>query len=292
MGRRLTDRAESEIRLYDFLRTRMGLTKKQISRLKYTNGGILVNGREVYVTEILHPGDLVDADAGSVPAEGHSIRPSSLPLTILYEDEDIIALNKPAGVSSHPAGIHQEDTIVNRLVYHFRENGEPVIPHPVGRLDISTSGVICFAKNRTALARLIKQRERKLLYKEYTAVVSGHFGNRCGEIELPLRRDPANALRVIVSEDGKYAKTVYEVIGETEEVSLVNLRILTGRMHQIRVHMAAAGHPLLGDQLYGGCTDRIARAALHAGKMVLYRPFSDEKLELAAPLPEDMRKLL
>ena len=292
MSRRLTAGAESEIRLYDFLRAEMGLTKKQISRLKYTEGGILVNGQAVYVTQMLKAGDIVDADAGSVPAEGHGIKPSPEPLEILYEDEDIIALNKPAGVSSHPAGIHQEDTIVNRLVYHFRQNGEPVIPHPVGRLDISTSGVICFAKNRTALARLNKQRERKLLYKEYTAAVSGKLENRSGEIGLPLRRDPENALRVIVSAEGKYAKTVYEVIRETQEISLVRLRILTGRMHQIRVHMASLGHPLLGDQLYGGRTDLIGRAALHAGRMVLHRPFSEDRLELTAPLPEDMVKLL
>lgn len=292
MSRRLIAGAGSKIRLYDFLRTEMGLTKKQISRLKYTEGGILVNGEEVYVTQMLNPGDIVDADAGSVPAEGHAIAPSAEPLAVLYEDDDIIVLNKPAGVPTHPAGIHQEDTIVNRLVYYFRENGEPVIPHPVGRLDISTSGVLCFAKNRTALARLNKQRERKLLYKEYTAAVPGHLENKSGEIELPLRRDPENALRVIVSEDGKYAKTVYEVIRETGDSSFVRLRLLTGRMHQIRVHMASLGHPLLGDRLYGGNTDRIDRAALHAGKMVLYRPFSEEKLELTAPVPEDMLKLL
>ncbi len=296
---RLADRmwevtSEETILLYDFLRVRLGLTRRQIRQLKYRQPGILVNGEKRYVTWQVQPGDRVCVPLDGSPAESKPLAMNPSPIEILYEDEDLIAVNKPAGVATHPAGIHQDDTLVNMLLYYLHEKGEPLRLHPAGRLDLTTSGVILFSKNQTAAGRLVKQRERKLLRKEYVAAVAGSVEPPEGEIVLPIRRDPENVCRVIISPEGKPACTHYRVWERDAagRVTFLRLALETGRMHQIRVHMAAIGHPLLGDHLYGGDSDAIGRAALHAAYMSFRQPFTDEKIEIEAPLPEDMAALI
>ncbi len=290
MGRKLREEAQEEISLYDFLRLNLGLTKKQIRQVKFHDPGILVNGKREFVTARLLPGDVVEVDVeGNAQPKPLFLNPS--PLQILYEDEDLIAVNKPAGVPSHPGGIHQTDTLVNMLLYYFHGKGESLVVRPAGRLDKETSGVILFSKNQAAAGRLVKQRERGLFGKAYLAVAEGRFPEKEGTIDLPLRRDPGNACRVIVSPEGKEAHTIYRVLEEHENGSLLSVRIETGRMHQIRVHMAASGHPLVGDPLYGRPSGRISRTALHAWKLTCRQPFTEEPLTFEAPLPEDMKVL-
>lgn len=296
MSRRLMAEVKENILLYDFLRLNLGLTRKQIRQVKFHEPGILVNGEKAHVTWKLEPGDTVEVDV-----EGHAApKPLYLnpaPLEILYEDEDLIAVNKPSGVPSHPGGIHQTDTLVNMLMYYFHEKGESLVVRPAGRLDKETSGVILFSKNQAAAGRLVRQRERGLFRKEYIAAAEGVLPDLWDdgvwhEISAPIRRDPGNACRVIIDERGKEARTRILVTGRESGMTFIRARILTGRMHQIRIHMAYTGHPLIGDPLYGHAGSLISRTALHAESLALRQPFTDEALLIRAPLPADMQGLL
>ncbi len=245
-------------------------------------------------------------------------------LEILYEDQDILAVNKPAGIVTHPSGSHYNDSLSNQVAAYFRAKGEPTKVRSIGRLDKETSGILLFARNQTSAARLQRQRELGLSEKTYLAVVSGSMpADPAGEfhrISIPLAPDPDNRLKMVISTDGtlpesKPAETFYSVLKSTGpdsriSASLVMLRLKTGRTHQIRVHMASIGHPLLGDSLYhlSDTSDYFSRAALHAWKLKFQPPFpadttafcspssipcvqnTKKEISLEAPLPEDFKK--
>ena len=343
-----------------FLRTQAGLTKKQISQAKFRPGGIRKNGQQCRVTETAYPGDqimvcLETDDVDSVQLESATFtvnsdrhkscfQPStdstlcSYPnsdacclsassshlfpaMEILYEDQDILAINKPAGIVTHPSGSHYSDSLSNQIAAYFRSKGEPTKVRSIGRLDKETSGILLFAKNQTAAARLQHQRKEGISEKTYLATVSGSMpvdeNGAFHRISVPLAPDPDNRLKMVVSIDGslpgsKHAETLYSVLKSTDPdtaapASLVMLRLKTGRTHQIRVHMASLGHPLLGDSLYclSDISNPFSRAALHAWKLKFQLPFSiDEsasdtrasmhhvkkEISLEAPLPEDFKK--
>ena len=257
----------------------------------------------------------------------HSLSATSqfLPeLAIIYEDQDILAINKPAGIVTHPSGSHYSDSLSNQVASYFRSKGEPTKVRSIGRLDKETSGILLFARNQTAAARLQNQREEGISEKTYLAAVSGFMpvdeDGAFHRISVPLAPDPDNRLKMVVSTDGtlpgsKHAETLYSVLKSTgpdvaAPASLVMLRLKTGRTHQIRVHMASLGHPLLGDSLYclSDISNPFSRAALHAWKLKFQLPFSiDEaasdtrasmhhdknakkEISLEAPLPEDFKK--
>ena len=245
-------------------------------------------------------------------------------LAIIYEDQDILAINKPAGIVTHPSGSHYSDSLANQVASYFRSKGEPTKVRSIGRLDKETSGILLFARNQTAAARLQNQREEGISEKTYLAAVSGFMpvdeDGAFHRISVPLAPDPDNCLKMVVSTDGtlpgsKHAETLYSVLKSTgpdaaAPASLVMLRLKTGRTHQIRVHMASLGHPLLGDSLYclSDISNPFSRAALHAWKIKFQLPFSiDEsasdtrasmhhaknakkEISLEAPLPEDFKK--
>ncbi len=245
-------------------------------------------------------------------------------LAIIYEDQDILAINKPAGIVTHPSGSHYSDSLANQVASYFRSKGEPTKVRSIGRLDKETSGILLFARNQTAAARLQNQREEGISEKTYLAAVSGFMpvdeDGAFHRISVPLAPDPDNRLKMVVSTDGtlpgsKHAETLYSVLKSTgpdaaAPASLVMLRLKTGRTHQIRVHMASLGHPLLGDSLYclSDISNPFSRAALHAWKLKFQLPFSiDEsasdtrasmhhdknakkEISLEAPLPEDFKK--
>ena len=312
-----------------FLRTQAGLTKKQISQAKFRPGGVQKNGQQCRVTETAYPGDQItvcletnnvdSAQLESAPA------PQFLPeLAILYEDQDILAVNKPAGIVTHPSGSHYSDSLSNQVAAYFRSKGEPTKVRSIGRLDKETSGILLFARNQTATARLQKQRENGISEKTYLAAVSGSMPEDTDgafhRITTPLAPDPKNRLKMVVSTDGtlpgsKHAETLYSVLKSTgpdaaAPASLVMLRLKTGRTHQIRVHMASLGHPLLGDSLYclSDMSNHFSRAALHAWKLKFQLPFpideiasdtpssmyhdknAKKEISLEAPLPEDFKK--
>lgn len=290
------------------LRREAGLTSRQISRAKFRPGGIAKNGIQCRVTDLVFPGDILtvcleDASSGSDHLEPP---PRNLPpLHILYEDPDFLAVNKPAGIVTHPSGKHYSDSLSNQVFWYFRDRGQHVTIRSVGRLDKETSGIVIFAKNRTAASRLQAQQGTGVYKKEYLAVVSGFLpAGSCRTIDLPLAPDPLDLRKITAAPSGsllalppyKPAVTHFRVLYSTPLWSLVTLRLDTGRTHQIRVHMKATGHPLLGDTLYadslpGSPPLGFTRAALHAWRVTLVHPFQNTELCIEAELPEDFLPL-
>lgn len=266
-----------------FLKERLGFTKAQISSLKFRKKGICLNGQKVRVTETLAKDDeltlcLEEECDDRVSAHLESCE---YPLTVLYEDTDVICVWKPAGVVVHPAGGHYRDSMSNYLKAYFEKRGQKVRMRSIGRLDQDASGILVFAKNQTAAARLWEQRENGTFTKEYLALCEGRFPLEAFEqeqtVELPLER--ADMYKMTVSLNGKSACTYYQAVQETPDfTTLVRLHLQTGRMHQIRVHMSAIGHPLVGDPIYGNGIRGETFAQLCAWKCVFVQPFTEEKI--------------
>ena len=269
------------------------LSRKEISRLKF-DGEILLNGKRIKVNDRMRVGDTLtlrfpEAQTGQIPML--DAEPD-----ILYEDEDVVVVNKPAGIPCHPVHGHIDDSMGSILASYYRRKGEDFVIRPVGRLDKDVSGAILFAKNRLAASRLSRDREDGKLNKDYTAFVSGIFDIKQGMIDAPIAKAEGERRRVTKDPNGKPALTIFRVVNEFhvsgQSVSELNVEIETGRTHQIRAHMAAAGHPLIGDELYGGTTDILNRPALHCSRIDFLTPFTRESRVIAAPLPEDMNALL
>ena len=290
-----------------FLRTQAGLTKKQISQAKFRPSGVQKNGQQCRVTETAYPGDQItvcletnnvdSAQLESAPA------PQFLPeLAILYEDQDILAVNKPAGIVTHTSGSHYSDSLSNQVAAYFRSKGEPTKVRSIGRLDKETSGILLFARNQTAAARLQKQRENGISEKTYLAAVSGSMPEDTDgafhRITTPLAPDPKNRLKMVISPDGslpgsKPAETLYSVLKSTAPGSMISasfvmLRLKTGRTHQIRVHMASIHHPVAGDPVYGphNCITSLHGQCLHAKTLGFVHPITGEQLRFDSELPD------
>lgn len=278
------------------LKHKIGLSESQIKSAKFRPFGIRINGVQARVTDEAKTGSLLEVLLEGEEDCGQKMEATFGVLDILYEDEDLIVINKAAGVAIHPAHGHYEDTLANHLLYYFEQQKKKVTVRAVGRLDKDTSGIVIFAKNKVAAARI-----KESFSKEYVALVCGHLLNKCGCIELPIAKKTGELNKMEISENGNFARTHYQVLEEYESCSLVRVWLDTGRTHQIRVHMCALGHPLVGDAIYGdgseaaGLQDkkiRIARAALHCRRAELIHPFTGERICIEAPLPEDLRKAI
>ena len=233
--------------------------------------------------------------------------PVKLPLTILYEDRDLIAVNKPPFMPTHPSHGHHDDTLANALAYEFARRGEAFVFRPGGRLDRDTSGVVLTAKNKTAACRFYEQHRAGTIRKEYLAVLTGRLEPETGRIDRPIRRaDGSVIMRTTEEGDGgapsltEYRVLAYGTGPDGTPLSFVRANPVTGRTHQLRVHFASAGAPILGDFLYGNGTGTaeacgeawIARQALHAARISFPHPLTGERMTVCASLPEDMRRLL
>ena len=308
MDRILKGTVEKEMQLGTFLSEKMELTRRQISQAKFRDLGICVNGNQRRVNYRLKAGDVVTVRIEGECTTFGSVTASKGDLDIIWEDQDLLVVNKPAGLVTHPSHGHYQDTLANFVAAYlgFKEESFPV--RPIGRLDKDTSGLVLFAKNQVAAARLAAQRESGVFFKTYLAVVSGRLEENAGTISIPMRKVPGDLIKMEACEKGELeAKTSYRVLKYGmifhESYSVVEVRIHTGRTHQIRVHFSTIGHPLLGDLLYGEriCRTKeesasqsmqINRTALHAWRMDLCHPFQKEGLHLEAPFPEDMKPFL
>jgi 23S rRNA pseudouridine1911/1915/1917 synthase len=217
--------------------------------------------------------------------------PEPLHLDILYEDETLIAVNKPPGIVVHPTYRNWTGTLLNGLLWHVRAH-PGILPRIVTRLDKDTSGLVLVALTPEAQARAQKDNAAGRVTKEYLAVVRGEPHPASGVIALPLARDVADRRVVVVTPSGQPSETIYEVLDSTDGRAVVRCELITGRTHQIRVHLAANGWPILGDAVYGVRCDGLARQALHAWGVTLPHPVTGELLEIEAPLAPDLQPFL
>lgn len=270
------------IRLELILKRRLGLSARQIRQLKFLSDGITVNGNRERIVYSVRSGDRIRVTFSEQNRNVQELPFLEKPLHILYEDEDLLVVDKKAGEVCHPAHGHYQDTLANQAAAYLAGRGAEKAPvRCIGRLDKDTSGTLLFAKNRLAAERLARQKEEGVFRKEYLALVNGLFSSseRSGEICLPIAPLPGSLMKMQVADNGKRALTRYEVLCSDRHCSLVLCLIETGRTHQIRVHMAAIGHPLLGDPLYGNDTYvSSTRTALHAWRLYLKQPVTGEEL--------------
>lgn len=273
------------------LRGSLQLSYTLLKSLKWRENAILLNGQSVHVNAIVHAGDVVSvALSERTPREDLYCENTAAP-DIVYEDEDLLVLNKPAGVAMHPKADDAAAPSLAAMLTGYL--GEGSVPHFVSRLDKGTSGLLIAAKSGYVHDRLRRALHSSELRREYRAVAVGQVTPPCGVIDAPIGRADGSIIRRCVREDGLVSRTEYEVLQTTERFTLLRLRPETGRTHQLRVHMAYLGHPLAGDWLYG-TEDKnlIARPALHSYELWFTQPITGQELHFTAPIPQDMQRLL
>lgn len=260
------------------------------------SGSVLVNGHPARPKDITGPGDTIDLEIPETVEP--EIVAQNIPLDILYEDDDIIVVNKPKGMVVHPAPGHPDGTLVNALLYHCRGklSGINGVARPgiVHRIDKDTTGVLVAAKNDEAHRFLAAQLAVHSITREYEAIVYNAFSEDAGTVDKPLGRDPKDRKKFAVVRDGRRAVTHYKVLANLGHYAHIACRLETGRTHQIRVHMASIGHPLLGDPLYGPskCPYKLEGQCLHARILGFIHPRTKQYMEFEAPLPEYFQKIL
>lgn len=286
-----------------FLRAR-GYSRRMLIHLKNTPMGIAVNGEAAYTTRRLAAGEVLSVRVADEGAEKHGgterhegtekLAAVPMELRVLYEDEDMIVIDKAAGVPVHPSQGNHGNTLANGLKWYYESRGEDFVCRAVSRLDKDTTGVVLVAKHMLSAGILHEMARERKIKKTYLALAAGQAPER-GVIEAPIARKEGSVIeRQVDFQRGEYARTEYETLAYSGEAdcSLVRLHLLTGRTHQIRVHMKYAGHPLLGDFLYHPDMRRIGRQALHAWKLELDHPMSGEHLEITAPVPADFLEVM
>ncbi len=275
-----------DVMLRTYIRGSLGLSASLWRRIKW-NGRVMVNGEELHNAKaIIHAGDRIVCEW----PETSDIVPVHLPLFVLYEDEWLLIVDKGPGMIIHPTHKDIQNTLVNAVAGYFGEKGETAGIHPLYRLDRNTTGVIAVAKSAKVQFDLTHSHDQ--IRRHYIAFAAGHMEEERGMIDLPIGRKPGSIVEWMVREDGKPAQTEYTVLRRCGGFDVLRLRLHTGRTHQIRVHMAHLGHPLLGDDLYGGPCDRIKRQALHAADISFIHPETRREICISAEMPLDMKNLI
>ncbi len=283
---RIDERADN-LSVRSFLK-RQGLSTHLWRRLKH-QGTLRINGQPVLRATLasVHTGDDLYCE---IP-EASAVEPQDIPLDIVHEDENLLIVNKPAQMLVHPIAKEQRGTLANAVAYYYQTKKEPCIFHPMHRLDRNTTGLVLIAK-QPHIQSLLTDKDGLRFHRTYLAIIHGCFSDAEGTIDLPIRRKPGSFIEQETHEAGRLAITRYRILAEAEEASLVQLQPVTGRTHQLRVHLAAVGHPIFGDDLYGEPSPLITRQALHAYRLDLIHPVTRRPVSVEAPLPDDFVSVL
>ncbi len=295
----LIDSAHDGKTVRSYIKYTLHISSRLLTVLKQTENGITVNGSHVTVRHVLHVGDLLSLDLDDrAEHASQNVPPSDIPLEILYEDAHVIAMNKPAGMPTHPSHNHHDDTLANALAFRYAQRGEPFVFRPMGRLDRNTSGIVLAAKDKMASGMLTNAIHAGQVRKTYIAIAVGEMPTGLGvqTVDCGIRRQSDSVIMRTTCPDStapdEISVTDYEVLAAANGLSLLRVKPRTGRTHQIRVHMAYIGHPLLGDDLYGTPDPRIGRHALHAQSLELPLPFGKDFVCLQAPMAADMQAII
>ncbi|WP_229683162.1 RluA family pseudouridine synthase [Virgibacillus oceani] len=274
----------------DYLQQVHGFSRRILKAVKLDGGEIAVNGVPQTVRFVLAADDVLTIQ---FPPEdkGTFMEPESIPLSIVYEDDAVIVIDKQAGAATIPSRHHATGTIANGLLAYYAKHSIPYTIHIVTRLDRDTSGLLLVAKHRYSHSILAASQKAGKVKRKYRAIVEGHPLQRNGTIDAPIDRKEGSIIERAVVSSGKRAVTHYEVVDESPSHTMVNVQLETGRTHQIRVHFAHLGHPLAGDDLYGGSVTRISRQALHCCELTFMHPITKEIVHFQSAVPDDMRFL-
>lgn len=287
----IIDEDSSGLRVEQFLR-RKRYSGQNLSKIKRMPKSILVNGVHYYMRQELSAGDHLQVRICETQ-NSEKIPPTKLPLDIVYEDEDLLVLNKPAGMPIHPSLNNYTNSIANALAYYFQSQGKPFIFRCCNRLDRDTSGLTIVSKHLVSGSILSDMTKYREVHREYLAIARGSVTPSEGTIQAPLGRKEGTIIeRTVDWEHGEDAVTHYKVVKEANGHSLVSLRLETGRTHQIRIHMKYLGYPLIGDYLYNPDMEYMTRQALHSHHMEFTHPITGEHMSFTAPLPEDMARVM
>lgn len=287
----IIDEDSSGLRVEQFLR-RKRYSGQNLSEIKRMPKSILVNGVHYYMRQELSTGDHLQVRICETQ-NSEKIPPTKLPLDIVYEDEDLLVLNKPAGMPIHPSLNNYTNSIANALAYYFQSQGKPFIFRCCNRLDRDTSGLTIVSKHLVSGSILSDMTKYREVHREYLAIARGSVTPSEGTIQAPLGRKEGTIIeRTVDWEHGEDAVTHYKVVKEANGHSLVSLRLETGRTHQIRIHMKYLGYPLIGDYLYNPDMEYMTRQALHSHHMEFTHPITGEHMSFTAPLPEDMVRVM
>lgn len=275
----------------EYLQEVHSFSRRILKSIKFEGGKILVNGLPKTVRYRLEFGDRLEIH---FPPEnkGFYMIPEELTLDVIYEDEEIIIINKEAGIVTTPSPHNPSGTIANGILYYYEQKEIHNTVHIVTRLDKDTSGLLLVAKNRYIHSLLSKSIMKGQVKRKYKAIVEGRFASKKGTIVANIGRKKDSIIERTITKNGKKAITHYEVEYETKRHTLVNVELETGRTHQIRVHFSHIGHPLAGDTLYGGSTELINRQALHCYEISFQHPIRKKVMNYQLPLPKDMHRLL
>ncbi|MBQ3022000.1 MAG: RluA family pseudouridine synthase [Clostridia bacterium] len=288
MGKEISIKIDSAMhghRIEYVLKKELKISSSLIKRMKRAENGILLNGVRTTVVTKVSDGDILTVNIKGKETE--NVIPVNIPIDVLWEDEDILIVNKPGTMSVHPSGAHKTDTLANAVMYYM---GSCEAIHIITRLDRETSGVLLIAKNPRVAALLSEDIKAGKVKKEYIAIVNGAPDPSMGTLSAPIKKKEGRGSARCVSKDGKEAVTLYELIKKTDTLSLMKLIPITGRTHQLRVHMSHIGHPIYGDCIYGA-PQMGERVRLHCQRITFLHPITGKEVSITAEVPEDFNGL-
>ena len=281
---------ESGITIKDYLKKK-SFSHALIANLKKYEDGIMVNGVRKYTDHHLVTDDELNVCIREKPTVSR-IMATELKLSVLYEDEDLMVVDKQAGIPIHPSRLNNTETLANAVANYLTDKGIDPVFHCINRLDKDTSGLTIIAKNMYAASLLSEMIRIRTIRRDYLAICEGIFRNKQGSVCAPITRNGTSMIRYVDHENGEYAETDYQVTGEGNGLSLVKLTLKTGKTHQIRVHMKHIGHPLIGDRLYNPDNRIMDRQALHAQKLTFTHPVTGMNISITSDIPADMESVI